>query len=463
MCFRKEAKRFKEKLKALHSDLLGEAEPIVVRAPARLDLMGGIADYSGSVVLEATLERAILMGLSRRSDRQLKLLSIGIEKEGLSPFFEAPLDVFYSGRELKDYDEVRNFFRSDPKKSWAGYVAGAFHVLMKEGIVESFDSGASMVLESDIPMGAGISSSAALEVASMHGINLLYDLKLDAVEMARLAQIVENRVVGAPCGIMDQVTSTSGEEGRPIVMKCQPCQVLGTLQPPEGVNFLGIDSKVKHAVSGSSYTDVRVGAFMGHKIIFRHLLDHGAKADPYGGYLSNISPEEYTHKYRHLLPSKIEGGKFLELYGETIDPVTRVDPDKSYMVRSRTEHPIYESWRVKKFIEIMKAARKTGDRRSLVEAGKLMYASHWSYGKRCGLGTSETDLIVKMVRDMGPERGLFGAKITGGGSGGTVAVLALGDVREEIDEISCRYRRKTDLKPEIFSGTSPGAFQFGYV
>jgi len=463
MSFHEEARRFKQELKALYSNLFGEADPIVVRAPARLDLMGGIADYSGSVVLEVTLERAVLMGLSRRSDGEVKILSIGAEREGLAPRFEASLDVFYSGGRLKGYDEVRGLFRRDPKRAWAGYVVGAFYVLLKEGIVRNFSSGASIAFKSDIPMGAGISSSAALEIASMYGISLLYGLELDGLELARLAQMVENRVVGAPCGIMDQVTSALGEKGKPIIIKCQPCQILGTLRPPDGVSFLGIDSKVKHAVSGSSYTDVRIGAFMGHKIILNHLLSQGASGDPYNGYLCNISPEEYIRRYRDLLPSKMKGSEFLRLHGDTVDPVTRVDPDGLYMVRSRVEHPIYENWRVKKFIEIMGLARNRGDRRYLVEAGKLMYASHWSYGKRCGLGTPETDLIVRMVRDMGPERGLFGAKITGGGSGGTVAVLAHGDVSGELEEISYNYRRKTGLRPEIFGGTSPGALRFGYV
>jgi L-arabinokinase len=129
-------------------------------------------------------------------------------------------------------------------------------------------------------------------------------------------------------------------------------------------------------------------------------------------------------------------------------------------VRAGTDHPVFENHRVKTFIACMDRAH-SGDRSALIEAGGLMYASHWSYGSNCGLGCKETDLIVRLVRERGPEQGLFGAKITGGGSGGTVAILADAEAETRVREIADAYRQATELAPDIFAGTSPGAYAFG--
>jgi galactokinase len=156
-------------------------------------------------------------------------------------------------------------------------------------------------------------------------------------------------------------------------------------------------------------------------------------------FLCNVSPAEYRH-LRKMLPVKTSGKRFQELYGDTSDAATSIDPDTVYSVRGCTEHPIYENYR----------------------AGKLMYASHWSYGRRCGLGCKETDILVDLVREMGQPYGLYGAKITGGGSGGTVSVLAKGDVGEALDQIKARYYAATGIKTRVFTGSSPGAVHFGH-
>jgi L-arabinokinase len=333
---------------------------------------------------------------------------------------------------------------------------------MKEGVVKRFEAGGNIGLTSTVPLGAGVSSSAALEVASLCALTAAYRVQMDGLRLAVLAQIVENKVVGAPCGIMDQVTSALGEEGKLLALKCQPHDILKNVQMPPGFKVIGINSHVKHSVGGSKYTDARVGAFMGHKIVFNHLRSRGINHDPYNGYLANITPQEYLSKFRRTLPGSISGREFLDRYGPTMDAVTAVDPDKRYMVRSRAEHPIYENARVGRFIELMEMAGKENPAPCMIEAGKLMYGSHWSYGKKCGLGSPETDLLVKLVRRAGPESGLYGAKITGGGSGGTVAVLAAQEADSVIEEIACEYRRRTGIKPDVFAGTSPGAFQHGY-
>jgi L-arabinokinase len=460
---RRDVEDFKLRLRMDFGDLFQSGSDIyLVRAPARLDVMGGIADYSGAVVLQYPLDRAIVLGLQRRQDRRIAIRSLGLEQEGLSPDYQTSLDSLFIGGQVRSYESLQAQMKRDPRTGWAAYIVGVFQVLLKEGVVVDFPSGATIGVASTIPMGAGIGSSGALEAATMAALAVAYGLKLNGLEMARLCQMAENRVVGAPCGIMDQVASLLGQQGELLALECQPHTLLGSLVLPAGFCTVGLDSGVKHSVGGSRYTDTRIGAFMGHKIIRQYLLSQGHREDPYNGYLCNITPQQYNRAFRQLLPKSISGAEFLARFGETIDPVTAIDPAKTYRPRSRAEHPIYENARVKRFMELVEQAQRGEPSAAMVEAGRLTYASHWSYGKRCGMGAAETDLIVRLVREAGPRKGLYGAKITGGGSGGTVAILAKEDSWDAIEEIAQRYGEEVGHRPELFRGSSPGALDFGY-
>jgi galactokinase len=137
--------------------------------------------------------------------------------------------------------------------------------------------------------------------------------------------------------------------------------------------------------------------------------------------------------------------------------VTTVDPNRIYKVRRATAHPVFENYRVHEFRRLLMASHNEG---ALSELGRLMYESHGSYSD-CGLGSPGTDQIVRLVQDAGPDKGLFGARITGGGSGGTVAVLGRSDAGKVITEIAEQYRNRTGYSPYVFSGSSPGAFRSG--
>ncbi len=447
---------FIELCQAQTPGFFGRSAPITVtRAPGRLDVMGGIADYSGSVVLEGTIGEAVLVGLQPRRDERLRMWSVGLEKEGHEPRHEVPLGALWiSGRE--GYQGLREVLGAEAGARWIGYVAGVFSVLEAEGAAGRFRRGANILISSTVPMGAGVASSAALEVAVMYAVNVAYQLGLDGLELARLCQIVENRVVGAPCGIMDQVTCALGEPGKLIALKCQPHDVLGLHELPTGCRVAGINSAVKHSVGGKRYTRARTAAFMGLKIISEARGPEHAR-----GHLCNLTPAQYRAELQGLLPGKMAGGQFLARYGRTEDPATTVDSTETYSVRACTEHPIYENARVLEFIRLLRQASE-GAEGALVKAGRLMYASHWSYGKRCALGSAETDLLVRLVKDCGPKCGLYGAKITGGGCGGTVAILCRDEALPLVREIAKEYGRLTGNRPEIFAGTSPGAYAWGH-
>jgi L-arabinokinase len=289
-------------------------------------------------------------------------------------------------------------------------------------------------------------------------------ITIDGAEAARLCQIAENLVVGAPCGIMDQMTSALGRVNKLLALLCQPAEVQGFVAVPDSVGLWGIDSGIRHAVSGSDYTSVRTGAFMGYRMIASLAGLDVAATDGDGvveiddrtwrGYLANLTPTEFEASYATQLPVQIAGAEFLNKYLGTSDRVTRVQPDRSYAIRQPTAHPIHEHARVIRFRELIAGPV---DESTRIEMGELMYASHQGYSA-CGLGSSGTDRLVEMVRQAGPAAGLFGAKITGGGSGGTVAVLGHGTSGDAVAEIAKRYADESGHGGYVLSGSSSGAW-----
>jgi galactokinase len=444
-----------------------DAEIVVARAPGRLDVMGGIADYSGSMVLELPILEATFTALQRQTDRRLTIVSLGSGAEQTLAF-EMALSEFENSGEPVDYEAARARFQQDPSRHWAAYVAGVFLALMREREFH-FRDGARILISSSVPQGKGVSSSAALEVAVMRAVAAAFDINVDARETAILCQMVENRVAGAPCGVMDQMTASCGEANRLLALRCQPAELMGMTAIPDEVAFWGLDSGVRHAVTGADYGSVRVGAFMGYRIIAELAgikVNAGAPGaatqvdDPrWGGYLANITPSEFEQYYAAQLPERIEGAEFLSRYKGATDTVTRVDPERSYAVRVPAAHPIYEHHRVRLFAGLL-GGEINEERMKL--AGELMYQSHASYSA-CGLGSAATDRIVELARAAGPGQGIYGAKITGGGSGGTVAILARRDAAESVLRIAELYAEAAGYQPYIFSGSSPGSAEFGHL
>jgi galactokinase len=446
----------------------GASTPVFVsRAPGRLDVMGGIADYSGALVLQWPIRESTRVALQRHPERTLHITSRGLD--GHERRVTVPLDVVEAAR---TYDESRAWFAADGSRHWAAYVAGVFHVLAREEGVR-FDDGASLVVESDVPEGKGVSSSAALEAATMSAVLAAWTVMLDPRQQAIRCQQVENLVVGAPCGVMDQMASICGEAGSLMALLCQPAEFQGDIPLPEGLAVWGIDSGLRHAVTGADYGAVRVGAFMGYRI----LADlAGLRVSPgdrpglvqvedpsWQGYLANVGHAAFL-EYEHQIPGTLSGGVFLSRYGGTTDRVTRVDPSCTYAIRKPTAHPIYEHERVTEWARVLRSSDEGSPSTSLSELanqlGELMYQSHASYSA-CGLGSDGTDRLVAMARAAGSAAGIYGAKITGGGSGGTVAILADVGAADRVRAIATAYTAETGREAYVFEGSSPGAAAIG--
>lgn len=443
-------------------------EPVIsASAPGRLDVMGGIADYSGSLLLQMPIKEITTVSIQERKDRLIKLKTQLTKNK--SAEFEIDL-LLLSG---KSYGEAAKIIKQKPEGNWALYLLGCLLVLEKEKNLSL--TGLNIFIESELSWGKGVSSSAALEVAMMNALDKLYDLKLENMELAVLAQKAENHVVGAPCGLMDQLTTHLGKKNKLLPLICQPHKVFEPISIPKGISFIGIDSGVRHAVSGASYSEVRAAAFMAYTII---ALQNGATVEqlkmarqsskwdeiPFGGFLANISVADFDKSYTDILPYSITGKEFIEKFGVSIDNVTSINPEKEYFLKVCAAHPICENFRVNKFRDLLQDFSKQKDKQdALKRMGELMLESHRSYSA-VGLGNKFTDEIITNVMEAGPENGVYGARVTGGGSGGTVCVLSYGkEGKQTVKEIYQKYKAKVNKKIFLFSGSNNGAFYLNKV
>lgn len=422
------------------------AAPVWVgRAPGRLDVMGGIADYSGSLVLQLPLALSAVAYVQHRTDGRVLIESradaavLGNQRAAY-----ATRDVCELGVSIA---AVRAVVQADPATAWAGYIVGALTILVHQTGV-NLSGGVTIVVDSDVPLGKGVSSSAAIEVATMRALAAACGRDIEATTLALWCQMIENLIVGAPCGIMDQMTAACGVADTLLALRCQPAQLLPGISLPGELRVWGVDSGVRHSVGGADYTSVRVGAFMGLRILESHAQHHGLPTAHWNGYLANISPSEYAEFYQDVLPASLSGADFSMRYGSHGDAVTTIDPTRIYQVRSSATHPIHEHHRVQLYAQLVHWYQ---DVQTALLLGELMYQSHQSYGG-CGLGSDATDAIVAAVREIGPGRGLYGAKITGGGSGGTVAILGSVAATDAVYEIASQYGSGL-----VIHGSSDGA------
>ncbi len=447
-------------------------KPIYVnRAPGRLDLMGGISDISGGMVFESTIREATHVAVQPREDTHVRFFNPAIKTLGWIDMIEFDLSDLARNGEVHPLDAVREWIYTDPNRSWCAYILGGLYFLMKK-YPAVITHGFSLYLESDIPVGKGAGASAALEAAAMKAMTGMYGIQAGGAEMAGWLQWAETALTQSACGIKDQLAVVMGSEGYFIPALCQPCQPHPPVKLPGNLRLWGIEPGARHSTSGIEYETARAATFMG----YRHLseieglkprLDESGSlprwVDPkWNGYLANLEPSLFHARFESHLPEHETGADFTQRFPVHLDPHTQVRPNVTYPIRAAVRYAVEEAWRTKIFHGLI------ADRSPLPEAsgrmlGELMYQSHQAFSE-CGLGTKAADAIVSQVREAGTQD-LLGAKSTGSGTGGIVAVLGWNTATAEkaFQRINYQLQQKSGEPPYIFEGSSAGSDAFGLV
>lgn len=462
------ASEFVETVKALigESRFFSPASPVyITRSPGRLDLMGGNDDYTGGLVFESTIREATFAAAQVRSDQLVVLKNHTAAEAGWQG------EVTISCTDLKNETTVRNYANSSPAVRWTAYVLGTLYYLMKK-FPDQATSGIQVYMESTVPLNRGVSSSAAIEVSVMKAAAAAYKINLEGIELALACQWVENVIAESACGIMDQIAVVAGKEGFILPLVCQPCLPEPLIRLPDDLQIWGIDSGVSHQVSGIEYEAARAAAFMGYKIIcdweqIQVTSDDRSEIERYtdscwDGYLANMSVSLFHEKYEPTLPLRMSSDEFLAQHGFHVDPYTPLKEGVVYHIRANTRYAVEENYRVQQFSELSRGASLAPTKRAFQLMGELMYQSHFAY-TACGLGAKATDHIVNLFRKEGIPGGIYGAKITGGGAGGTVAILAEKSADKVVHRVFDIYTRSGMGDPYLFEGSSDGADAFGIL
>jgi len=370
----------REPIKDLFRSLYSR-EARLFAAPGRVNLIGEHTDYNDGFVFPMAIDRETIVAGARRDDRRVRVHSLNFNES-------VEFDLSEEGRGLRGV--------------WLDYVEGVARELEKRDL---HLRGADLVIASNVPVGAGLSSSAALEVSTGYALLSLADVEIDAKQLALAAQAAEHNYVGTKCGIMDQFIAVMGERNHALLIDCRS---LETTQIPLDTSETVIvicDTRVKHELASSEYNKRRAECEQGVEILSEWL--HGITA------LRDVSVEDFA-KYEERLPEP---------------------------VRRRCRHVVTENARTLRATEALTA----GD---LEEMGRLMYLSHQSLRDDYEVSCLELDLMVKIASRIA---GVKGARMTGGGFGGcTVNLVARASLSEFQKWVANEYKRATELEPFIY-------------
>jgi galactokinase len=359
---------------AAFEERFGSAPDLLVRAPGRVNLIGEHTDYNDGFVLPMAIDRAVWIALHPRDDKRVIVHSL----EQAEPT-DFSLDAIQHSR-----------------GNWAEYVKGMATMLQQAGYQLSGWEG---VLSSDVPVGSGLSSSAALEMGVGCAFAAVSGFQFDGVEMAKLGQKTENEWVGANTGIMDQMISANGREGYALLIDCRDLS-MQSFPLPDGTAVVIMDTMTRHSHTDSGYNDRRASC--------------EEAADYFGAtHLRDVDLEQ------------------LEDAASELDDITY----------RRARHVITENQRVMEAVQAM----KMGDAAVL---GKLMNGSHTSLRDDFEVTNDALNIMSRIARE---QPGCFGARMTGGGFGGCAVALVQTDKGDEVAAaVAQQYEAETGLEPQIY-------------
>ncbi len=365
----------------------------VLMAPGRVNLIGEHTDYNEGFVLPMTVDHAVYLGLRSRSDDECKVYSINFEEA--------------ASWSLNNIENTKN-------QHWSNYLKGVMKFILDTG---RRITGIEGIVFGDIPIGSGLGSSAAVEIAMAYGLQQLFQLEIDPVELILLAQRAENDFVGVQCGIMDQFVSRLGKKDHALFLDCRTLDHELIPLMLDDLILLIVDTKVKHKLAESAYNQRR--AECNEAVRFFRSLDLSIKA------LRDVSPDMF-HSHKHGLPE---------------------------VIQRRAAHVISENQRVLDAVSALRMNKKQ-------EFGEMLYESHRSLKGQYEVSCDELDYLVDNARILGA----IGARLTGAGFGGSVLMFVYKELAEEFGrKIAESYQRrfgydpttmplKSNLEPKILIG-----------
>ena len=360
-------------------ELFGEKPELVIKAPGRVNLIGEHTDYNDGFVLPVAMDKSIIIAARGRQDQQASIYSLNFNETALFS-----VDSFKKGN------------------SWADYPKGVIQEYRKLGEqVSGFDA----VVYGDIPIGAGLSSSAAFEVAVAYLLAKLNRIKIEPLEMARLAQRAENLFVGVNCGIMDQFIAVLGKKGHALFLDCRDLSYQYASIPADEVSVVVCDSGIRRGLSDSEYNLRRSQCEEGARRLAKVLP--GVKA------LRDVSLEQFQ-EHQGLLPEEM-----------------------GRMCR----HVITENQRVKEAVVAL-------NEDDVVRFGQLMNQSHQSLRDDFQVSCKELDLLVEIAHSVD---GVLGARLTGAGFGGcTVNLVRNASITLLFETVKKKYQAETGIGPAVY-------------
>jgi galactokinase len=370
------------RVKAAFAATFGTAPQWLAAAPGRVNLIGEHTDYNAGFVFPLAIERYVVMA-------------------GAPPADGAATDRVRIHSTLLDKSAEFRLNRLEPqRRDWTSYIRGTFAGCLERWMAPG---ALDLLVDSNVPLGGGLSSSAALEVATATLLEAVTGQALDPVDKARLCQKAEHVYAGMPCGIMDQFSSALGAAGKLLLIDCRTeTAELVALDDPD-VAVLVINSNVKHELTGSEYPERRAACEQAAKLL-------GVPA------LRDVTPVELEEEKQKL----------------------------DLLLYRRARHVVTENERTVQAAEALQA----GDWATL---GELMYASHLSLKNDYEVSCPELDALVEIASEIGPEGGVIGSRMTGGGFGGsTVSLVASGREREIAARISAEYERRVGRAATAF-------------
>lgn len=358
----------------------GEKPEILAQAPGRVNLIGEHTDYNGGFVLPVAVNRYIWVAASHNRQREA---------------------IFYAANFGEEASFSLDNIAFDPLKPWSNYVRGVAWALWEEG----FDiTGIRAVIGGNVPIGAGMSSSAAVEVSVALAFLALAGIEPDRKKLALLCQRAENEFVGMRCGIMDQWTSLLAQDGHAIFLDCLTLDYRH-IPLPENVSIVVADSRVRRELASAEYNLRRKQCEEAVSILQTRW--------PHVHFLRDVKPEEMPG-WEELLPEPL---------------------------RNRAKHVVEENARVIKAVEAL-------ERKDLVSFGQLMKLSHQSLKELYQVSSPELDFLVEVAINC---EGVYGSRLTGAGFGGcTVTIAEKNSVPALKEKLIYAYQDRFGFAPDIY-------------